>query len=270
MINDTYRTDLCLLYPPHLIAVACLYLAISHFQTIHPGRSILAGVPQAGAVSSIQQPLPPSVSLVPPSITPLSTSPRLRATLPNPTNHPLPMNPLNHPLPQRPGSGAATAFPGMSPYTASTTPTMTPGPAGMQTSKAKSTDPTDIFLAYLSNLNVSFPQVAIIAQEMLSLWPLWATVDSSVAPPTSAGLTPIEPRLGGGQGVSIGPEMVALVERMRTDRERDISANGMGESGGGWPVQGRGGGGNVAGRGILPGGTPVALGGNSGVKRSRN
>lgn len=26
MINDTYRSDLCLLYPPHLIAIAALYL----------------------------------------------------------------------------------------------------------------------------------------------------------------------------------------------------------------------------------------------------
>ena len=26
MINDTYRSDICLLYPPHLIAIAALYL----------------------------------------------------------------------------------------------------------------------------------------------------------------------------------------------------------------------------------------------------
>jgi hypothetical protein len=29
VINDTYRTDMCLLYPPHVIAAAALYLQIA-------------------------------------------------------------------------------------------------------------------------------------------------------------------------------------------------------------------------------------------------
>ena len=27
IINDTYRSDICLLYPPYLIALACLHMA---------------------------------------------------------------------------------------------------------------------------------------------------------------------------------------------------------------------------------------------------
>ncbi|KAJ3544186.1 hypothetical protein NM688_g5771 [Phlebia brevispora] len=33
IINDTYRSDLCLLYPPHLIAIAAIYLTL----VFHPG-----------------------------------------------------------------------------------------------------------------------------------------------------------------------------------------------------------------------------------------
>ncbi|CAL1712803.1 unnamed protein product [Somion occarium] len=35
IINDTYRSDLCLLYPPHLIAIAALYLTVVLHATTH-------------------------------------------------------------------------------------------------------------------------------------------------------------------------------------------------------------------------------------------
>jgi cyclin-C len=35
IINDTYRTDVCLLYPPHLIAIAAIYLSLVNNDRIH-------------------------------------------------------------------------------------------------------------------------------------------------------------------------------------------------------------------------------------------
>jgi cyclin-C len=40
IINDTYRSELCLLYPPHLIAIAALYLTL----VLHPKtRAVVQG-----------------------------------------------------------------------------------------------------------------------------------------------------------------------------------------------------------------------------------
>ncbi|THG94762.1 hypothetical protein EW026_g6771 [Hermanssonia centrifuga] len=35
IINDTYRSDLCLIYPPHLIAIAAIYLTLVFHESTH-------------------------------------------------------------------------------------------------------------------------------------------------------------------------------------------------------------------------------------------
>ncbi|KIL59534.1 hypothetical protein M378DRAFT_131439 [Amanita muscaria Koide BX008] len=106
IINDTYRSNICLIYPPHLIAVAAICLTV----VFHP----------------------PSRSEI---------------------------------VPHLPSSS----------------------------STAKVGQPPDTILTFLASLNVSFPLVATIIQEIVSLWTLWdrykedATDTSSAASSASPG-----------------------------------------------------------------------------------
>ncbi|PFH44866.1 hypothetical protein AMATHDRAFT_109840, partial [Amanita thiersii Skay4041] len=97
IINDTYRSNLCLLYPPHLIAIAALYLTV----ILHS----------------------PSRAAISPHIGGGSTTPRRS------TRHAQPTSPAKK--------------------------------------------PPDTIVAFLSEMNVSLPLVATIAQEIISLWSLW-------------------------------------------------------------------------------------------------
>lgn len=74
--------------------------------------------------------------------------------------------------------------------------------------------------------------------------------------------------MGGGEGVKDGPDMVALLERMRDERDRDRR-----NPKGGWPLTGRGGGANL-GMGVNGGKSGSAAGGGAGgtgggTKRAR-
>ncbi|KAG5638235.1 hypothetical protein H0H81_001109 [Sphagnurus paluster] len=54
IINDTYRSDLCLLYPPHVIAIAALYLTfVMHG---HPSSKSSSAADGDGAAQQQQQP----------------------------------------------------------------------------------------------------------------------------------------------------------------------------------------------------------------------
>jgi cyclin C len=60
VINDTYRSELCLLYPPHLIAIAAVYLTC----VLHPStRNSI----QAQSISRPVQGTPPTAGNVAPS-----------------------------------------------------------------------------------------------------------------------------------------------------------------------------------------------------------
>ncbi|KAG1822280.1 cyclin-like protein [Suillus variegatus] len=104
IVNDTYRSDLCLLYPPHLLAITALYLAV----VLHgPTRELLQQ--QSHSVEA----------------TPVHNSPR-RSSRQN-----------------------------------------------SSTSSSHSKKPSQDFVAFFAELNISMPLVATIAQEIISLYTLW-------------------------------------------------------------------------------------------------
>ncbi|KAG1766807.1 cyclin-like protein [Suillus occidentalis] len=104
IINDTYRSDLCLLYPPHLLAITALYLAV----VLHgPTRELLQQ--RSHSVEA----------------TPVHSSPRRSS---------------------RQSSSASLSH---------------------------GKKPSQDFVAFFAELNVSMPLVATIAQEIISLYTLW-------------------------------------------------------------------------------------------------
>ncbi|KAG2139696.1 cyclin-like protein [Suillus clintonianus] len=104
IINDTYRSDLCLLYPPHLLAITALYLAV----VLHgPTRELL----QQQSHSA--------------DVTPAHSSPR-RSSRQN-----------------------------------------------SSTSSSHAKKPSQDFVAFFAELNISMSLVATIAQEIISLYTLW-------------------------------------------------------------------------------------------------
>ncbi|KAF8607701.1 C/H/G cyclin, partial [Ceratobasidium sp. AG-I] len=150
LINDTYRTDLCLIHPPWIIAVAAIYLAlVLHNQT--------------------------RAKLTPPS-----------------------------------------------------KPSVNPTGGGSKHSAAAQNK----YIRFLAGLNVSLPEVATVAQEMISLYALWDQLgegggsgSEAGAAVTEAGMREMEPR----RRVMTEREIVQLVIKMRAERELDAAhpSNGM-------------------------------------------
>lgn len=104
IINDTYRSDLCLLYPPHLLAITALYLAV----VLHgPTRELLQQ--QSHSVEA----------------TPVHSSPRRSSR------------------------------------------------QSSSTLSGHAKKPSQDFVAFFAELNISMPLVATIAQEIISLYTLW-------------------------------------------------------------------------------------------------
>ncbi|KAF8954247.1 cyclin-like protein [Flammula alnicola] len=126
IINDTYRSQLCLLYPPHLIAIAAIYLTFILHPPTRPENSQSAE--QESTEAAPEQPAP-------------TRQPRRSSRQ------------ANH-------APAAT--------TQATLP-------------KKPQDP----ITFLSELNVSLPMVATIAQEIISLYTLWDQYKEDVSPDTS-------------------------------------------------------------------------------------
>ncbi|KDR74307.1 hypothetical protein GALMADRAFT_227379 [Galerina marginata CBS 339.88] len=117
IINDTYRSQLCLLYPPHLIAIAAIYLTFILHPPARPDSEH-----ESAAESSPEQPAP-------------SRQPRRSSRQANHTS----------------------------------------------TQAASPKKPQDV-IAFLSELNVSLPLIATIAQEIISLYTLWDLYKEDVSP----------------------------------------------------------------------------------------
>lgn len=152
IINDTYRSELCLLYPPHMIAIAAIYLTLVLNDKTREAI-------QAQTASS----------------TPTPTPRRSSRTNSNSANRkPLP------PMPQQ----------------------------------------QQDFVGFMAGLRVSLPTVAMIAQEILSLYTLWERY-SDAAPESGLGQSAV--------GNSTGDDVVTpafltqLLLRMREARLADLA-----------------------------------------------
>ena len=152
IINDTYRSEICLLYPPHMIAIAAIYL------------TLVLNDKTREAVQAQAAPVPP---------------------------------------PRR--SSRTTS-----------------GSAHRKTAAAQQQD----FVGFMAGLNVSLPTVAMIAQEILSLYTLWGRYSD----------TPPESGLGAsGAGDCNGDDVVTpafltqLLLRMREGRLADLAHPASGQ-----------------------------------------
>ncbi|KAI0299378.1 cyclin-like protein, partial [Multifurca ochricompacta] len=152
IINDTYRSEICLLYPPHMIAIAAIYL------------TLVLNEKTRDAIQAQAAPVPP---------------PRRSS---------------------RTSSGSAHRK---------------PAPAQQQD-----------FVGFMAGLRVSLPTVAMIAQEILSLYTLWERY-SDAAPESGPG--------GSGAGENSGEDVVTpafmtrLLLRMREGRLADLAHPASGQ-----------------------------------------
>ena len=152
IINDTYRSEICLLYPPHMIAIAAIYL------------TLVLNDKTREAVQAQAAPVPP---------------------------------------PRR--SSRTTS-----------------GSAHRKSAPAQQQD----FVGFMAGLNVSLPTIAMIAQEILSLYTLWGRYSD----------TPPESGLGAsGAGECNGDDVVTpafltqLLLRMRETRLADLAHPASGQ-----------------------------------------
>lgn len=153
IINDTYRSEICLLYPPHMIAIAAIYL------------TLVLNDKTREAIQAHGAPVPP---------------------------------------PRR--SSRTTS-----------------GSAHRKSAPAQQQD----FVGFMAGLRVSLPTVAMIAQEILSLYTLWGRYSD----------TPPESGLGGnGAGENSGGDDVVtpafltqLLLRMREARLADLAHPASGQ-----------------------------------------
>lgn len=174
MLNDTYRSELCLLYPPHLIATASIYLAFSlHFPpnllntvkgatpTKSPGNAVAnrntdTGEPDAKRIrgSSFSSTVQGNLSA---SSNSFSSNGGVTGLTP--------------------GNNISASMPS-SPLSGSDPPAIAPKPP-LSTAPRGTTDP----ITFLASLNVQLPLVLEIVQEVLSLYALWKAYEE---PPHSS------------------------------------------------------------------------------------
>lgn len=216
VLNDIYRSvDLCLVYPPHVLALAAVYLAFA--MNPPPDKPVDKATPAAS--TPVPAPVPPSraaAPAVPPSPT-LANAPKMHPSLPA-KPHPS--------LPSRPQFATATAAP-TPPVPA---PTPAPPPAAVPSPPVVLNGGTDP-VAFLASTNVSLPLVLEAVQQIVAFYALWRSYNamvgaggpSSPGSPQPAGSTP-PARQGGGRAVSAVDEtVVACLLRMRDERNADIA-----------------------------------------------
>jgi cyclin-C len=152
IINDTYRSELCLLYPPHMIAIAAIYLTLILHDKTHDAI-------QAQTASST--PTPP---------------PRRSSRTNSNSAHRKPLPPTPH--------------------------------------------QQQDFVGFMAGLRVSLPTVAMIAQEILSLYTLWERY-SDAAPESGLGQSAVGSSAG--DDVVTPASLTQLLLRMREARLADLA-----------------------------------------------
>ncbi|KAJ2913527.1 hypothetical protein MD484_g6908, partial [Candolleomyces efflorescens] len=154
VINDTYRSELCLLYPPHLIAIAALYLTF----VLHPPDKI------ASKTSSPEDKPQPRRSSRQANNNSSNINFSALATVGHTSSSTSSLAKFKPPpsLPAKPMTSYA-------PPPAPSNPPPQPNPKP---------DP----ITFLAQLNVSLPLVATIVQEIISLYTLWDRYKDEAAP----------------------------------------------------------------------------------------
>lgn len=222
IINDTYRSDLCLLYPPHLIAVAAVYIAFSinppPKKTAQPALKTSASIPSpstTGSDNSTAKSNPPS-SAPSPTTAPSSSSNIPQRPAPSAGNpkllHPsLPAKPTFDafpssnsgrlsPQPSRPSSTAPPPQP-------STNPSVSASSAAPMTAQPPSKrDP----VTFLAELNVPLKVVLEITQDIISLYSLWHAFEEG---PSATGGAAASPGRPGGPSASMAAQMLTAGAR---------------------------------------------------------
>ncbi|GAA5861895.1 hypothetical protein JCM8547_008588 [Rhodosporidiobolus lusitaniae] len=200
IINDTYRSSLMLIHPPHLIALAAIYLAFA----LHPPASCASSI-----LPPTNPPPPPSSSRSParPSTTGGPASRTRRASLTDEAS-----------------SSSTTAT-----TAAAATPSTPSGPGGQ-------TDP----ITFLASLQVDQSLVLEIVQEIVALYEVWASLESPSSSASSSSASPAAAAIaasraggasplgaggvggvGGGKQPTPDEKVLAIIRKMQDARMRE-------------------------------------------------
>ncbi|BGO90519.1 hypothetical protein NBRC10512_005236 [Rhodotorula toruloides] len=185
ILNDTFRSSLCLVHPPHLIAIAAIYLAF-------------ALQPPASAAAQI---LPPSASA--------SAGRASNGSADAP----------------RPGGGPATRTRRQS-QDASNNPSALTTTSSSSSTKSSPSAPDPI--TFLASLAIDQSLVLEIVQEIVSLYELWAQLESgssnsSGSSGSNRGSSSSSTRgQSGGTSSSPDEKVVAILRRMQEGRMREL------------------------------------------------
>ncbi|GAA5956723.1 hypothetical protein JCM3765_005719 [Sporobolomyces pararoseus] len=203
IINDTFRSSLCLIHPPHLIALASIYLALS----MNPPRSLISAFTSLNNNPSTSAASTSSSSLeAHSSASGVASRTRRRGSTDTSNN------------PQASNLSSSTSKPPSS--STSTSTTNNNGKPGGQT------DP----LTFLASLDIDQTILLEIIQEIISLYELWSILESpSDKNGTSQTPPPSSPTTGNAsgrgtklEGNSVDQKLVGLIKRMQDSRMREL------------------------------------------------
>ncbi|BGP30983.1 RNA polymerase II holoenzyme cyclin-like subunit [Rhodotorula toruloides] len=181
IINDTFRSSLCLVHPPHLIAVAAIYLAFA----LQPPASAAAQILPPSASASSGRPADGS--------RPGGPATRTRRQSQDASNNP--------------SSALAASFSSSGTKFSTSTP-----------------DP----VTFLASLAIDQSLVLEIVQEIVSLYELWAQLESGSSTSSSSGSSrggsssTLTRGQSGSTTASPDEKVVAILRRMQEGRMREL------------------------------------------------
>ncbi|GAA6018459.1 hypothetical protein JCM10207_000901 [Rhodosporidiobolus poonsookiae] len=196
IINDTFRSSLCLIHPPHLIAIAAIYLAFA----LHPPPSA------ASAILPPAVPSPEDLSSASASASPSKSAGAIATRT------------------RRASQDATAGTDGL----ASAASSAAAKAASSSTTPGGKTDP----ITFLASLQVDTSLVLEIVQEIVSLYELWAGLEATAtASPAaaalgfggaSAGKTGGMGAGGAAAGNKTDERVVLVLKRMQEARMREL------------------------------------------------
>ncbi|GAA6023343.1 hypothetical protein JCM11491_000573 [Sporobolomyces phaffii] len=221
IINDTFRSSLCLVHPPHLVALAAIYLALS----MNPPRSLIA------AFTALHHPSTSATSTSSSSVDAPHALPAASAAAAGVASRT-----------RRRGSGDTSTTAGSNPT--ATTATAAGGgaaPKALASAAAAAandgkpggqTDPLTFFAA----LEIDQTLLLEIIAEILSLYELWSILESTASSATpssssssaaaaSASAAAAANPSGRGtklEGTTMDQKLVGLIKRMQDSRMREL------------------------------------------------